>query len=291
MLRRSARERREFIYKKAIEQRQKTIEEKRDRVKNALDENKVIPTDLRKEALDLQRNSDWRDEGADGVLNSIDDEYKWAGVTDPKIIVTTSHEPSSRLKVFAKEMKLMFPNSQRINRGNYQTKQLIEAARANECTDLIVLHETRGQPDSMQICHLPYGPTAYFTLFNVVMRNDIEGAGTVSEAYPHLIFNNFESKLGQRCTNILKYLFPVPKEDSKRIITFSNNEDFISFRHHVYKKSAENKNDIDLDEVGPRLEMKLYDIKLGTLDNADTADSEWRLRPFMNTAKKREFLA
>ncbi len=39
MLRRAARERREFIYKKAIEQRQKTIEEKRERVKNALDGN------------------------------------------------------------------------------------------------------------------------------------------------------------------------------------------------------------------------------------------------------------
>jgi U3 small nucleolar ribonucleoprotein protein IMP4 len=81
-----------------------------------------------------------------GVLSQFDDEYKWAGVTDPKIIVTTSHSPSSRLKQFAKEIKLIFPNSQRINRGNYQTKQLVEACRANECTDLIILHETRGQP-------------------------------------------------------------------------------------------------------------------------------------------------
>lgn len=30
--------------------------------------------------------------------------------------------------------------------------------------------------------------------------------------------------------NILKYLFPVPKEDSKRIITFANDDDYISFR-------------------------------------------------------------
>ncbi len=30
--------------------------------------------------------------------------------------------------------------------------------------------------------------------------------------------------------SILKYLFPVPKDDSKRIITFANEEDFISFR-------------------------------------------------------------
>ena len=30
--------------------------------------------------------------------------------------------------------------------------------------------------------------------------------------------------------NILKYLFPVPKEDSKRVMTFANTKDFISFR-------------------------------------------------------------
>ena len=30
--------------------------------------------------------------------------------------------------------------------------------------------------------------------------------------------------------NILKYLFPVPKEDSKRVITMANDDDFISFR-------------------------------------------------------------
>jgi len=32
----------------------------------------------------------------------IDDEYRWAGVEDPKLMVTTSHNPSSKLKQFAK---------------------------------------------------------------------------------------------------------------------------------------------------------------------------------------------
>ena len=54
----------------------------------------------------------------------MDDEYKWAGVSDPKIIITTSHAPSARLKQFAKEMKLIFPNSQRINRGMLLNKKL-----------------------------------------------------------------------------------------------------------------------------------------------------------------------
>lgn len=44
----------------------------------------------------------------------------------------------------------------------------------------------------------------------------------MSEAYPHLILNNFTSKLGARVQNIIKALFPVPKQDAKRVITFAN---------------------------------------------------------------------
>ena len=150
----------------------------------------------------------------------------------------------------------------------------------------MILHETRGQPDSMQICHLPYGPTAYFTLYNVVMRHDIEGSGTMSEAYPHLIFNNFTSNLGKRCMSILKYLFPVPKEDSKRIITFSNSEDYVSFRHHCFKKSADHKNDVDLNEVGPRFEMKCKLDFLRFLESKTIFDKKWS-----RLVKKRQNLA
>ena len=48
------------------------------------------------------------------------------------------------------------------------------------------------------MCHLPYGPTAHFTLMDVVMRHDIPEIGTMSEQYPHLVFHNFRSKLGRR---------------------------------------------------------------------------------------------
>lgn len=52
--------------------------------------------------------------------SALDDEYAKAGVMDPKVCVTTSRDPSSRLKQFAKELKLVFPNAQRINRGNHK---------------------------------------------------------------------------------------------------------------------------------------------------------------------------
>uniref|UniRef100_A0A914ZV59 Brix domain-containing protein n=1 Tax=Parascaris univalens TaxID=6257 RepID=A0A914ZV59_PARUN len=97
------------------------------------------------------------------------------------------------------------------------------------------------------------------------------------------------SRLGQRITSILKYLFPVPKPESRRIITFSNEEDFVSFRHHTYSKGE--NGEIELTEVGPRFEMRPYCIKLGTLENIDAAETEWVLRPYMNTAAKRQLLS
>lgn len=289
MLRRQARLRREYLYRKSIEDRERTIAEKKQRLKRAVEENAMISTDLRKDALDLQKNLDWDDEGGEGVTTHMDDEYRWAGVEDPKITITTSRDPSSRLKQFAKEVKLLFPNSQRLNRGHHDIKALVDACRANGVTDLILLHEHRGEPDTIQISHLPYGPTATFNLSNVVMRHDIPEAGTMSEAYPHLIFDKFTTKLGRRVCNILKYLFPVPKDDSRRVMTFANQDDYISFRHHIYKKT--NHVNIELTEVGPRFEMKLYEIKLGTIEQGDAADVEWKLKPYMNTGKKRKFLA
>lgn len=288
MLRRQARLRREYLYRKNVEYRQRAIAEKKEAIKKSLEENTVIPTKLKKQALDLQNAIEWDDAGGEGIASHIDDEYRWAGVEDPKIMVTTSRDPSTRLTQFAKEMRLILPNAQKMNRGNYEMKELVEACRSNNVTDFIILHEHRGEPDGMILCHLPYGPTAHFTLSNTVMRHDIPNIGSMSEAYPHLVFHNFKSKLGKRVMNILKYLFPVPKESSLRVISFTNQDDYISFRHHTYKK-VDGK-EIELSEVGPRFEMKLYLIKLGTIDLADVADTEWALRPYMNTTRKRTFL-
>lgn len=289
MIRRQQRLRREYLIRKLEEDKKQTVTENKKKVKLSLEENKKLPKDLREGALSLLRTADVDQEDVDELTTSYqDDEYRWAGVEDPKVVITTSRDPSSKLSIFAKELKLLFPNSQRINRGSYELKQLVESCKSNDITDLIIAHETRGNPDGLIISHMPFGPTVYFQLTNVVMRHDIKGLGTMSEAYPHLIFHNMTSKLGLRLTNVLKHLFPVPKADSKRIITFTNDNDFISFRHHNYTKTA---GVILLAEVGPRFEMKPYDVKLCTIDTADSADSEWALRPYMNTAKKRRYLS
>lgn len=194
MLRRQVRLRKEYLYRKSLEDQQRRISDKKNKLKRALDEGKPIPTELRKDEPQLRKLMKFDDDEHNKVENHIDDEYRWAGVEDPKIMITTSHSPSSKLKQFAKEMKLIFPNSQRLNRGNYVINQLVNACIANQVTDLIILHEHRGKPDGFVVSHLPYGPTAYFSLSNTVMRHDIPNVGKLSEAYPHLIFNNFKSK-------------------------------------------------------------------------------------------------
>lgn len=44
-----------------------------------------------------------------------------------------------------------------------------------------------------------------------------------------------------------------------------------------------------LQEVGPRFDLTLFQVKLGTLEQTD-AETEYVLRPYMNTAKKRRML-
>lgn len=40
----------------------------------------------------------------------------------------------------------MFPGAQRMNRGNHEINALVRACKANNVTDLVIVHETRGQP-------------------------------------------------------------------------------------------------------------------------------------------------
>jgi U3 small nucleolar ribonucleoprotein protein IMP4 len=169
---------------------------------------------------------------------------------------------------------------------------LAPAAKAADFTDIVAVQETRGEPDALIVSHLPFGPTVHFTLSGAVLRHDLAARGTVSEAFPHLIFANFATPLGARVRAILTALFPAPKPDARRGLTFSNDADFISFRHHVYDTAASarpgaplDRRDIALTEIGPRFELHPYMIRLGTLDQ-DEAETEWALRSFTNTARK-----
>ncbi|CAD6576185.1 MAG: snoRNA-binding rRNA-processing protein imp4 [Cyphobasidiales sp. Tagirdzhanova-0007] len=286
MLRRQNRLRREFLYKKDTAAREAATVQRKQANKDA---KQAIATAAKGKEKQVTRAGAVAGAPEANGTEDIDDEYGLAGVQDPKILVTTSRDPSSRLAQFAKEIRLVLPNTTRINRGGTVMKEMADACRTNDFTDLVVLHEHRGQPDAMVVSHFPHGPTTMFTLHNVVLRHDIasHASSTVSEQYPHLIFDGFSSKLGARVQNVLKYLFPVPSEDSKRVMTFANENDFITFRHHVYVKNSHRE--VQLAEVGPRFQMRPYEIRQGTIEQTE-ADVEWVLRPYQRTAKKRSQL-
>ncbi|KAL8425242.1 hypothetical protein Efla_002308 [Eimeria flavescens] len=245
MLRRTARLRREYLYRKSLEEKERILTENKKRVREALEEGKAAPTDLRgAPAQRLVQTLDLEDDWTKQNTTHIDDEYAYAGVEDPKVVITTSRNPSSRLQQFTKEFRLLIPNSQRINRGGYVLNDLVELCRGNEVTDLIILHEHRGEPDGLVVCHLPHGPTAHFSLRDVALRHDLpEKPANMSEALPHLVFHNFSSR--------------VEKEMPRGL---------------------------ELMEVGPRFTLKPFRIELGTVEMRDL-ESEWALRPFFNSAK------
>ncbi|KAH8075669.1 hypothetical protein JL721_1683 [Aureococcus anophagefferens] len=263
--RRQVRLRREYLYRRSLEGKEKVVYEKKRKISEALAAGKAIPTELREEEGELRKLIEY-DGARHAAPGSLDDEYARTlrGERLAKVCVCTSRDPSSRLKQFAKELKHMVPNATRVNRGNTRVGDL---------------------PDGLVVCHLPLGPTTYFTLSNCVLRHDIDAPPPFSsDAPPHLVFHDFDDgkRLAKRLKTVLQCLFPVPKADAKRVCTFYNAADRISFRHHTYERDGP---DVHLTELGPRFEMTPYMIKLGTLDQAD-ADVEWVLRPYMNSAKK-----
>ncbi len=257
MIRKNIRLRKEYLYHKSQELDHKKDQDKRLMLKKSIDNDRKVPNELRKEAGKVQKDLELADDKTLHARSHIDDEYEESNYRDPKIFITTSRNPSQRLVSFQKELKLIIPNSTRVNRGGYVLKDLVKIGQTNNFSDLVIVHETRGEPDGLIVTHLPYGPTAYFGLCNVVLRHDLKDkVDPVSEAFPHLIFDGFSSKIGDRLTDVLKHLFPMPKIDTKRIVTFANRDDFISFRHHIYRK-ADHKT-VETKELGPRFELKPY---------------------------------
>lgn len=71
MLRRQARLRREYLYRKSVEDRHKQLQDKKERLKRSLDEGIPIHGDLRREAIALQDKLKWTDEGNESLKHII----------------------------------------------------------------------------------------------------------------------------------------------------------------------------------------------------------------------------
>lgn len=284
--------------RRALTLRDAEIAEKRAKLKASLATGRPLDPSIANDK-ELRRDYKYDESHPDRTTEEeldLDDEYaQLSGIVDPRVLVTTSRDPSSRLSAFAKEIRLLLPTSIRLNRGNLVLPNLVASANSSGLSDLILLHEHRGTPTALTISHFPHGPTASFSLHNVVLRHDIPNSsrGTVSESYPHLIFEGFTSRLGQRVVKIMKHLFP-PREAAtgnnkvgNRVVTFKNIEDSVEVRHHVFVKTGYQS--VELAEVGPRMTMRLFEIRGGTLENKN-GDVEWHVGTYMRTSRKKDYL-
>ncbi|CAD2101563.1 U3 small nucleolar ribonucleoprotein protein IMP4, putative [Plasmodium chabaudi chabaudi] len=342
MLRRNIRLRKEYLYLKKVEEEKKKYAEKIKSIKKSYDENKKIKGDLKDEENELRKKMNLYDEKS--LNKNFDDEYFFSGIENPQVLITTSRNPSAQLENFAKELKLLIPNSEKINRGSYFIKDIISFARKNNITDVIIIHEYKGVPRNLIICHLPFGPTLFCTIKDCKMRHEfLDQINNISTCNPHLIFHNFNSDLGKRIMNIFKYLFPpvkmrinkrrfsknknkipisnnmgnqnlanainhneegeedeeandnsiqisiknseyynLEKFENNRVLAFYNKNDIIYFRHYNWETNE--KNEIILNEVGPRFSFLVYRINKEALDSLNE-DYEYVYHPFINSKK------
>lgn len=307
MLRSQQRRLQEYLAEREHNEKNAAHVSDKKRLKYALDESKPIPADLR---ANITMREKLNFESTETLTVKRDDEYRVAGSYEPKLLLTTSGHPSQPTIIFAKELKLLFPNCIRINRGQTNATGLAELCRREEVTDLIEVSgsDKQGRPTMLQISHFPFGPTIRFTLSDIVMRADLPGKPAhMSEAYPNLIFDKFDSPLGLRIKSILKYLFPVTPTTSKsnRVLTFANLGDKIYFRHNTWESTSTLRkfhqndpaiasmtqgekeklmNKIEINEIGPRFTLTPYSIKRGTFEVKD-ADDEWVRSSFIRKPK------
>lgn len=271
------RQRQQYLQDHIKQQQQNETNARKERLMNFMSKGQKLPDDIKADSLKIYKQTTYDD--AESVRKEIDDEYSYVGQTDPKVAVTTSRDPSGPIKHFAREISQFIPNAERVNRGAADLKSLMTLCRNHEMTDLVIVHGTHGDPDCLIVSHLPYGPTAYFSLTNVVMRRQVENPPPISTAFPHLIFDQLTSKLGIRVKRILQALFPIPNPETRRIISFINRNDWISVRQHTFTRTG---GEIQLAEIGPRMEMRPFRIIQGTVEMADS-DVEFALRSFIRT--------
>lgn len=74
----------------------------------------------------------------------------------------------------------MFPGAQRMNRGNHEIVALVRACKANNVTDLVIVHETRGQPGT-PVCfrQSASSPSCVYTYY----RNHMKQPPTMMHFY------------------------------------------------------------------------------------------------------------
>lgn len=125
------------------------------------------------------------------------------------------------------------------------------------------------------------GPTAHFRLTSVQLSRDISGHAAPTPHAPELVLSNMSTPLGLSVGRLLQTLFPpLPQLQGRQVVAVHNQRDFIFFRRFRYmfalreseagiaRAKAHGMDEqvrTRMQEIGPRMTLKLRWIKKGTL--------------------------
>lgn len=102
------------------------------------------------------------------------------------------------------EVKLMFPGAQRMNRGNHEINALVSACKANNVTDLVIVHETRGQPGTPFTSICPFSQSGDMGLVSLLLAFIHHEAATNKRALPMFYCTLILSSFWGRCVLMLE---------------------------------------------------------------------------------------
>ncbi|KAF7684451.1 U3 small nucleolar ribonucleoprotein IMP4 [Astathelohania contejeani] len=254
----SRRERKEYLIRKEKEQKEKEIEKNKEIIKQAYENNQPIPHALRNNAASILNE----------IIYSTKDEDV---IAPPRVLITTSRNPSTKLVHFIKQLALIIPNSRVLQRGSLTLEQLNEIS--NTVDQMVIVKEVRGVPSAITFSSCPYGPTFYYSLHNFFEN------GKVSNGNIYLITDGFKTDLGQRVVRAFSLLYPWVDHADKYVV-LQNRNDLINFKYCSIEDNSVKK------IFG--FDLKLYEIGRGTFYYE--GEKEWVYKPYLNTSRKREEL-
>jgi ribosome production factor 1 len=207
-------------------------------------------------------------EDTEVAADEAEDEFAgiFGGGERPRTLITTKIQPSAHIYPFVRELLMVFPGSVFYRRARFPLKRICEFAAARGFTHLMVVGEKGKEVASLLVVKLPDGPTALFRVTSARLGAEITGHGNPTGHRPEVILNNFSTRLGHRIGRMLGSLFPYdPEFRGRQVVTFHNQRDFVFVRHHRYIFTEKGKR-ASLQEIGPRLTLRLKWLLQGTFD-------------------------
>jgi ribosome production factor 1 len=202
-----------------------------------------------------------------------------------RTLITTSPNPTKISYHFMTVLQSIFPLSDTIRRGSnkYTIQEIAKFASNRGYSNLIVVNEDRKEVNAISFIKLPGGPTAYFTITSLQLRQ----LATHTTHHPELILQNFTTALGQSIAAIFQSLVPtVPQIQGRQTLTLHNSRDFIFFRRHRYLFAGAGDK-VRLQEIGPRFTLKCREVMSGV---GRSGELVWESNAGLESDRKRLFL-